>query len=163
VSKIQGRQSLEKKLERLANIKGPIRAKIREALAQNGSEITGQMKAVVPKDSGALAASIKAVFGTYVVGKNVRALGNKGGEGDPDLTLNLVAGDAEAWYAGLVEVGTKSPRTVNNYFGNPGQKVTVGPMPARPFFFPVYRANKKRAKGRVTRAMKAGIQEAIRG
>ena len=163
MTKIDGADRLKRKLERLAKIQGPIRTRVRSALKQNGDEITGQMKAVAPKDSGALAASIKAVFGTFqVANANVRGVGTSGG-GDPDLTLHLVAGDAKAWYARIVEFGTKEPRTIRRYFGNANQTVTVGAMPPRPFFFPVYRANKKRAKGRLTRAMKAGVREAIGG
>jgi HK97 gp10 family phage protein len=163
MAKIKGRQSLARKLERLAAVNGPVRRRVKEALTQNGNEMTGQMKAVAPKNSGALAASIKAVFGAYTqANANVRGVGG-GGAGDPDLTLRVVAGDAIAWYARLVEFGTKAPRTVKNYFGNKGQVVTVGAMPPRPFFFPVYRANKRRAKGRITRAMKKGMQEAVRG
>jgi HK97 gp10 family phage protein len=160
---IDGADRLQKKLARLAKIQGPIRTRIRAALEQNGAELTGQMKAVVPKDSGALARSIKAVFGGYTPDNaNVRGVGTSGA-GDPDLTLHVVAGDKDAWYARVVEFGTKEPRTVRNYFGKRGRKVTVGAMPPRPFFFPVYRANKRRARGRVTRAMIAGIAEAIRG
>jgi HK97 gp10 family phage protein len=165
MTKIEGADRLKRRLERLASINGPVRRRVREALQQNGAEITAQMKAVVPRDSGDLANSIKAVFGTYqVANANVRGVSTTGGgAGDPDLTLHIVAGDEKAWYARIVEFGTKEPRTVKRYFGNANQTVTVGAMPAKPFFFPVYRANKRRAKGRITRAMKAGFREASGG
>jgi hypothetical protein len=57
-----------------------------------------------------------------------------------DLVAAVKAGDAKAFYARWVEFGTQK-------------------MQARPFFFPAYRALKKRVKSRINREMKKAIRE----
>lgn len=111
-------------------------------------------KRLVPKDSGALERSIRVVKGTYrPENANVRGVGGAG-EGDPDLTVRVVAGDATAWYARLVEFGT-APHENKGKFGgtqHPGTK-------PQPYFFPAVRALRRRVKARVTRATKKAAKE----
>lgn len=153
-------QNRERMLAKLARIQGAPRAKMREALGQNASELVASQKKYAPKDSGALAASIGYTFGSYAPDNaNVRGMGNAGA-GDPDLSLVVHAGDAKAWYARIVEFGTMNSRLVRNYFGRRGVEVDVGQMPAQPFFFPPYRLLKRRMKGRVTRAVKKAVKDA---
>jgi HK97 gp10 family phage protein len=115
----------------------------------------------VSEDSGALKKSISYTFGNYTPANgNVRGFSKGGVQGDEDLTVTVHAGNQEAWYAGLVEFGTKNDRFVKNYLGQTGVRVNVGSMPAQPFFFPAYRANKKNLKSNVTRAMRKAIKQA---
>jgi HK97 gp10 family phage protein len=158
MAKMENRDRL---LKKLARIQGAPRKRLREALEQNASELTAMQKRFVPTRTGALAASIRYTFGYYKADNpNVRGFGGGGG-GDPDLSVTIHAGSATAWYAGIVEFGTQNARLVKNYFGHRGVQVNVGSMPAQPFFFPPYRALKKRMKSRATRAARKGIKEAI--
>lgn len=116
-------------------------------------------KRFAPVDSGDLQMSIKYTFGYYAPDNaNVRGTGTSGA-GDPDLTVHIHAGDARAWYARIVEFGTRNARTIQNYFGHKGVNVTVAAMPAQPFFYPAYRTLKKRMKSRLTRAARKAIKE----
>lgn len=116
-------------------------------------------KRLAPRgDTGALERSIGSTFGDYrPANANVRGFGGAV-SGDPDLTVTVHAGDAVAWYASLVEFGTKN-RTVKNYFGHKGVRVNVGAARAQPFFYVAYRTLKKRMKSRITRNMRKAIKE----
>lgn len=121
------------------------RAAIKTALVQSGGEIVAAQKRAVPKRTGALADSI-----TLTMGGNLPKYASFGGgsvQGDPDLTAIISAGNARARHAHLVEFGTAPHINGGRFAGtqNPGAK-------AQPFFYGPYRALKKRAKSRVTRA-----------
>jgi len=111
-------------------------------------------KRLVPKDSGALERSIRVVKGSYTPDNaNVRGVGGAG-DGDPDLTVRVVAGDATAWYARLVEFGT-APHINRGRF--PGTQ-HPGTRP-QPYFFPAVRALRRRVKSRITRATRKAARE----
>ena len=154
---MEGRKSLLTKLERLARIQGPPRRRMREALEKSAQEIIAMQKRLAPVDDGDLRNSIGYTFGFYQAeNSNVRGV-TAGGGADPDLSVTLHAGDAKAFYAAFVEFGTSGPYTVGGKFAgaqHPG-------ITAQPYFFPAYRALRKRAKSRLTRAMKRGIKEAV--
>jgi HK97 gp10 family phage protein len=69
--------------------------------------------------------------------------------------MRIVAGDAKAWYARLVEFGTAPHVNGGRFAGT----LHPGASP-RPFFYPVFRANRRRARSRLTRAIRKGIKEA---
>lgn len=60
-------------------------------------------------------------------------------DGRHELSVEVTAGDDKAFYASFVEFGTV--RT-----------------PAQPYFFPAYRASRKRIKGRISRAVKKVVK-----
>lgn len=60
-------------------------------------------------------------------------------DGRHELSVEVVAGNNKAFYAAMVEFGT-----VN--------------APAQPYFFPPYRALKKRIKSRTSRAVKKAVK-----
>ncbi len=126
---------------------------MREALETGAQQIVSTAKNLVPKDSGDLANSIGYTFGTYKpANANVRGV-QAGGDGDPDLSVTIHAGDEKAFYAAFVERGT-SPHDLGGRFKgakHPGSQ-------AVPFFYPAYRANKKSVKARITRAMNKAIK-----
>lgn len=62
-------------------------------------------------------------------------------DGDHELEVSVLAGDERAFYARFVE------------FGRAGQ-------PARPFFWPAYRALQKRIRSRISRATNAAAKKA---
>ena len=161
---MQGRKAL---LEKLAKIQGAPRQAMRAALARAGGEIVAQQKALAPKNSGALERSIGMTFGDFkAANANVRGFGDARA-GDPDLSLTIHAGDATAFYAAFVEFGT------NPHYVTKGGGTRTGIVSAKlkrakqhpgatphPFFYPPYRANRKRAKSAIARAAGKAIREA---
>lgn len=116
------------------------------AMEQGAEEIVGMMKRLAPVDSGALRDSIgwtwgDAPAGAMVLGKS-KSVGSRGRKyitiyaGTRDKKL----GDADAFYARFVEFGTQA-------------------MAPQPFFFPSYRALRKRVRSRITRSMKKAIKD----
>lgn len=136
-------------LRKLADLPEAARKEIGKAIKQGADEIVAAQKRIVPKKTGALAASIVASTGANVpkyasVG---RAGTSGGGAGDPELTVVISAGNSNARHAHLVEFGV-APHINGGLFSgsqHPGTK-------AQPFFYPVYRSYKKRVKSRVSRA-----------
>lgn len=138
----------DRKKQLLARLKAvPVlaRAEIRKALEKSAGEMVSAAHSFAPIDSGDLRRSIGYTFGQYTpANANVRGVGSGGGGlQDPDLSVTIHAGDAKAYYAAFVEFG-------------------VVDSPAKPYFYPAYRLTKKRAKGRVSRAVKAAAQKAAR-
>lgn len=130
-----------------------MKAEIKRALAHSADEIVAFMKRLAPvlknpddrRRAGALRDSIawtwgKAPEGSFVIGE-VRSSDIAG-----DLTITIYAGgpDDEAFYARFIEFGTQS-------------------MKAQPFFYPAYRAMRKRAKSRITRAINKAAKKRAAG
>ncbi|MHC3940223.1 hypothetical protein ACI0FR_01533 [Paenochrobactrum sp. BZR 201-1] len=106
---------------------------IRKALETSADEIVGMAQRLVPVDKGDLRNSIgwtwgKAPKGAMTLGKVAEA--SLAG----DLTITIYAGNSEAFYARWIEFGTQK-------------------MPKQAYFFPSYRANRKRALSRVRRSI----------
>jgi HK97 gp10 family phage protein len=130
-----------------------VRSAIRQALAEGADEITAMQKRLAPVSAtgshgnppGALRDSIVQTWGG---GKQrYSSLAGSAGGGDPDLTVRISAGNSRVRYAHLVEFGTAPHVNAGMFAGthNPGTA-------ARPFFYPAYRALRKRVKSRITRA-----------
>lgn len=151
MARMANRQRL---LDKMAAMPAAVRSAIRQALAESADEIVAAQKRLVPKKSGALERSIGSTFGTYQTeNANVRGVtaGTKGS--DPDLTVTIHAGDAKAFYAAMVEFGT-APHINGGLFAgtqHPGSSPT-------PFFFPAYRANRRRVKARISRATTKAVK-----
>lgn len=149
-----GRKAL---LDKLAKIQGAPRAKLREALAKSAEELTAMQKRLAPRDSGDLQESIGFTFGKYTADNaNVRGVSTAGG-GDPDLSVTVHAGNAKAYYAAFIEFGT-APHKQGGLFEGTDHPGTS----PQPFFYPPYRALRKRIKGRVTRAGRKAIKDAAK-
>lgn len=150
---MKGRAEL---LAKLKAIQGAPRRAARAALEESARQVVSTAKSLAPKKSGALVASIGYTFGDYRPDNaNVRGVG-AGRGGDPDLTVTIHAGSAKAFYASYIEFGT-SPHDAGGKFKgakHPGAT-------AQPFFFPAFRAHKKSAKGRVSRAVKKAIKDSL--
>ncbi|HEV2557960.1 MAG TPA: HK97-gp10 family putative phage morphogenesis protein [Microvirga sp.] len=151
MAKVQNRERL---LAKLAAIPPKMREAMSTAMQQGADEITRLQKNLAPQKSGALRNSIRNVKGSYTPDNaNVRGVGGGGGEGDPELTIHLVAGDATAYYAAFVEFGTAPHAQGGKFAGteHPGTR-------PRPFFYPAYRSLKRRYRARLTRATKKAIK-----
>jgi hypothetical protein len=95
----------------------------------------------------------------------VRGVGSGGGAGDPDLSVTIHAGDARAWYARLVEFGTrghvikakeKRLSDGSQFYGTEVRHPGTG---SQPFFFPAYRLTKKRMRSRLQRATNSAAKK----
>ena len=129
-ARIIGLAKLQKKLNAMPQI---AKDEIKRALEQSANEIVELAKKLVPEDTGALKDSIGWTYGD--VPRGAMTLGKVfASKLATDLTITIYAGNSEAYYARWVEFGTQK-------------------MAARPYFYVSYRANKKRAKGRITRAI----------
>ncbi len=165
--KIAGKQKF---LGQIAALPAAMKAEIRKALEVSADETTELMKRFVPVRSGALKASIDYTFGQYTPDNaNVRGLKSSGADAT-ELTVTMHAGDAKAWYASLVEFGTKAHIIEPKQAGGKlrllgGRFVEEADHPggtASPYFFPAYRFGKKRAKSRLARAVRNGAKKAFR-
>lgn len=125
---------------RLRSIPDKVRAEVVAAMEGASERVVRDMKALAPKGSSLeLVNSIgwtwgEAPRGSITVGKM------KGGKGYDRLQITIYAGGDEAFYARFQEFGTVR-------------------MPANPFFFPAWRANRRGVRSRITRAVKRGFRK----
>ncbi|ULK98844.1 HK97-gp10 family putative phage morphogenesis protein [Bradyrhizobium sp. I71] len=149
-TKVEGRERL---LAKMRALPVEVRSAIKQALAQGADEITDMQKRLAPVSAtgshgnppGALRDSIVQTWG----GDKARysSLAGSAGAGDPDLTVRISAGNSKVRYAHLVEFGT-SPHPNGGKFKGTDHPGTT----AQPFFYPAYRALRKRVKSRISRA-----------
>lgn len=151
---ILGLARLERKLKRMPEV---AKATIKQAMEQGANEIVDMMKSLAPVDNGDLRDSIGWTWGKKP--KYAQAIAVAKSSLADDLTITIYAGNSKVRYAHLVEFGT-APHVVGGMFKgaqHPGTK-------AQPFFFVSWRANQKKVKSRVRRAItKAAKQVAANG
>lgn len=149
MAKMQNRQRL---LDKMAKMPAAVRSAIKQALAQGADEITDEMRRLAPKDTGKLRDSITQTWGG---GRQAYASLSAGGGalGDPDLTVRISAGNSGVRYAHLVEFGT-APHLNGGLFAG---SLHPGTAP-QAFFFPAYRANRRRVKSRISRATTRAVK-----
>ena len=153
--KVQNRERL---LKRLEEIPKEVRAAIRPAIEQGAREIADMARNLAPRDSGDLQNSIGYTFGDYKPeNSNVRGV-SVGQAGDKDLTAIIHAGDARAFYARWVEFGVANSWEIGGRF----EGATHPGFSAQPFFFPSYRANKRKVKNRISRATTKAVKAAAK-
>lgn len=149
MSRVQNRERL---LAKMAALPPAIRREMAAAIQQGADEIVALQKRLAPKKSGRLRDSIVATKGGG--GPKYAAFQGKGGEGgDPDLTVRISAGNAAVRYAHLIEFGT-APHLNGGLFAGSQHPGTA----PEPFFYPAYRALKRKVKSRVSRATKKAIK-----
>lgn len=127
---VTGVQSLRR---RLKYVPRDIEYKLKPVLQKYAEQIVAQMKALVPVDQGDLRDSINWTFGKPPKGAIVF-----GGFKGADLRVKIYAGGGDAFHAGFQEFGTQN-------------------MPASPYFFVVWRANRSRVKAGITRTIRKHI------
>lgn len=152
MAKMENRERL---LRKMAAIPEEIRKAMKDAIAAGADEIVGMQRRLAPVKTGALRASIVATFGGS--GPAHASVGGGGG-GDSDLSVRITAGNSGVRYAHLVEFGT-APHVVGGIYKGALHPGSV----AKPFFYPGYRALKRRVKSRITRATKKAIRKAAAG
>jgi HK97 gp10 family phage protein len=152
MARVEGIDRLNRKLARLP---AAVQRRIRQAMEQGADEIVAMMKSLVAKDSGDLARSIGWTWGKAPKGALTVARVTQTGT---ENTLTIYAGNAEAFYARFVEFGTAAHTAGGLYAG-----ATIPAIPASPFFYVSFRANRRRVKGRITRAINKAAKEVAAG
>jgi len=158
---ILGLAKLEQKLKRLPDV---ARAEIKAAIEAQAEEIVRLARNLAPIEDGDLRASIGWTWGapprgSITLGKVAAAALGK------DLTVTVYAGDEKAFYARWVEFGT-APHNVAKGGGNKsfsGARVGHPGAAAKPFFFPAYRASRKRAKSTIRKAVREAAKKVAAG
>lgn len=148
--KIENRKRLVRKIAALPQA---TKDEIRLAIAESAAEIVDLQKRAVPVDTGNLRDSIRWQFGDADKVKYSQGVG-----GGHELGARISAGDSLARHAHLVEFGT-APHPQGGKF-----KGTMHPgTAAQPFFFPMFRLGKKRAKSRIVRAANKAARKVAAG
>jgi HK97 gp10 family phage protein len=147
---VEGLSRLRTKLTK--TIPAAAKTRIREALEASADEAVMQMKRLAPVDDGDLQMSISWTWGDAPKGAMTIATSSKSVDG---MRITIFAGNAKAYYARFVEFGTSPHVNAGKFAGsrNPGTK-------AQPFFYPGWRLARRKAKGRVSRAIRKAAKEA---
>ena len=114
-----------------------VRNEMRAEMEDIADDMVAQMYSRAPFLTGDLAGSIQWTWGDAPAGS--LKLGSVSGREYGAMTLTIYAGDKDAFYARFQEFGTVK-------------------MAANPFFYPVWRANKRRIKARLSRAVRKAIR-----
>lgn len=129
---------LDKLNRKFTALPDAMQKEIRLAQETGAEEMAGMARRLVPVDSGALQRSIDWGYGDPPSGSIGSGTKRKGqaavGVASAVDRISIWAGDTVAYYARWVEFGTAK-------------------QPAQPFFYPSFRALRKRMKSRNTRAM----------
>ncbi len=145
--KIQNIDRLKRKLAAMPRV---AKEEIRQALEQSAEEIVGVMRSMVPVDKGTLRSSIGWTWGAPPDGAS--AFAQAGGEAG--LVITIYAGSNATYVSGAR--GVEFQNAFLQEFGS-------AKMSANPFFRPAWRLNKKRARGRITRATTKAAKKAAAG
>lgn len=134
-TKVEGYTKLRRQL---AGFPAAVREEISKAIELGAQEMVEFARRLVPVDKGDLRDSIGWTWGAAPKGSI--ALTTIDG-GSRNLKITIYAGNDKAYYARWQEFGTKTHR-------------------AQPYFFPAYRAIRKRIRSRVTRAINKAAKKA---
>lgn len=133
-TKISGMRELRKKIQALPT---EIMGELRGEMEKSANELVAMMKSLAPIGySGELHDSIGWTWGDPPEGSLVFSQA----AGPNDLRLTIYAGNKIAYYVRWVEFGTVL-------------------MQAHPFFYPSWRALRKKFKGRNSKAVKNAIEK----
>lgn len=164
---VKGLSKLQKKLSKLPEV---VKDRIAKAMEQGAEEIVNLAKSLVPVDEMVLYDSIGWTWGDPPKGSITLGSVRRSRTSKEGLKITIYAGNSEAFYARWVEFGT-SPHNVaqgggtksgqrqlrkGGGLGHPGSR-------AQPFFFPAYRANRRRVRSRITRATSAAAKAVAAG
>lgn len=131
-------QGLDRLNARFNAIPKRVRDAAEKELERSAAEIVATMKRFASRGrTGKMADSIGWTWGDVPAG--TMKVGSVGGKVYGSLSITIYAGGKEAFYATFQEFGTKEMR-------------------AHPFFFPAWRAHKKKVNARLKRAMTKAIK-----
>lgn len=133
---VQGADALRRRFERVA---ANVEKEMQATLTRYAESVVADMKKLVPVDEGTVRDSIGFTFGE--IPKGTISVGTVETPASGDVKVRIYAGGGEAFYARFLEFGTRK-------------------MPAHPFFFPAWRANRRRIRSGITRAIRKAIRDA---
>lgn len=145
--KIRNLDRFKKKLRRLPDV---ARAEIRKGLETSANEIVDLMKRMVPFKEGKLRESIGWTWGAPPEGASVFATA----AGEAGFVITIYAGDRSTVVTNAR--GIEFQNALIQEFGS--EKMT-----ANPFFRPAWRINRKRAQGRISRALGKAARKVAAG
>lgn len=152
--RIEGLDRLQKKLKALPQA---VKDRIKQAMAEVANDIVNMAKGLVPTDSGELRNSINWTYGDAPKGSislaTVAGLG-----GAKELTITIYAGNDQAFYAKWVEFGVAAHTAGGKFAG-----AQIPAIPASPFFYVSYRANRRRGKAKISRAINKAAKDVAAG
>lgn len=131
-------QGLDRLKARFDAIPVKVREAAKRALEQSAQEIVDTMRRFVPVESGDLRDSINWTWGDAPAG--TMTVGTVRGNNYGSMRITIYAGGEKALYGRYQEFGTKN-------------------MAANPFFYPAWRARKKKVRSRLSRAISKAIRE----
>lgn len=144
----------EKALRKLSLIPPAVRSAAKQALAQSADEITDAIRVAAPLGkTGELKKSVAQTWGGGAV-RYSALRGNVGQAGDPDLSVVISAGNSKVRYAHLVEFGT-APHINGGLFAGTEHPGTT----AQPFFYTTWRARRRKARSRISRAVTKAVKQ----
>lgn len=158
-TQVLGLLGLRKKARRLPQI---VRDEVQKSLEAAADGVVALARSLVPVEDGDLRDSIGWTWGdpprgAIVLGQS-RPMKSAG-----DMRLSIYAGDDRAFYARWVEFGTAPHSTAKGADRMSKRRSKGGRMhpgaKAHPFFFPAWRAHRKRVKSRVSRAITRGAKK----
>lgn len=158
---------LNAKLGRLPDI---AKREIRKAMADMAGQIVDMAVSLAPEEDGDLKASIGWTWGKAPKGSLTLGTVGTDTERRDGLVITIYAGDSVAFYARWVEFGTQPHSTAQGAnlrsFLRKKRGVAGKQHPgarAQPFFFPAYRANRKKATRRIRAAVRRAAKRVSAG
>lgn len=150
-TKIQGLDKLRRKL---AEIPAEAVAAARDAVVQGAEEVAALQKTLSPVDDGDLRDSIHVTRPGESTPPYAQSSGSRQARENEAI---VTAGNSAVRYAHLVEFGSAPHVNAGQYAGtqNPGTS-------AQPFFFPGYRALRRRVRSRITRNINKAVKAAAK-
>lgn len=140
-------------LLKLRRLKPAVRQEIEVATERNAREVAAMAKRLAPFGKYAGGGALKA---------STKAIGVKDGAA---IKWRVVSGDETAFYARMVEFGTAPGKRGDQAVNASGRKRKVARThpgtKAQPYFFPAYRALRKRLKSRLSRAFTRAKRKAL--
>lgn len=120
-------------------------------------QVVKMAKSLVREDKGKLKDSIGWVWGDAPEDARI-VLGTVRVSKRGNFKITIFAGNDAAFYARWVEFGT-SPHINGGYFAGTKHPGTG----ASPFFYPAWRANRRKAKGKISRAINKAAKRVAAG
>lgn len=153
MARITGRDKMRIVLQRLPK---ETRLEIRNSILAGAEDTANMQRRLAPVQTGKLRRSIVVTPADQDLPRYAQ-LKSRRTTKDPFLAAIVSAGNSEVRYAHLVEFGTAPHQNEGEFAGtmNPG-------TPPRPYFYPGFRAMKKRAQNKINKAARNGIKKGIR-
>lgn len=146
---IEGLEALKRKFRAMPQ---EVRKEVMKSVPVSAAELVAMQKRLVAKKKHKLENSIRFEMVT-----DFKALVIAGGTSETKREVRKGSGEFTD-EAILNEFGTKAHKAGGKFKG-----ARIPAEPARPFFFPAFRALRRRLKGRISRSISTGIKKVAQG